>query len=233
MRVVSWNCAGKFREKYRVISSLDADVYVVQECEDPSQQTGEYAAWAGRYLWVGDSKFKGLGVFAKNSLSIEPLKWDLSGVQFFLPFAVNSQLTIVGVWTKFTTEPRLDYVDQVWSLLSRHRQELERTPCLLTGDFNSNSCWDKKYGSKCHSKLVEELRKSGLISIYHALTGDSHGGESTPTLVRDHAGVRTYHIDYAFLSGALMPHVECFTIGNRQEWRIHSDHMPLVVDIDL
>lgn len=35
MRLVTWNCAGKFREKFELVSRLEADLYVIQECEDP------------------------------------------------------------------------------------------------------------------------------------------------------------------------------------------------------
>lgn len=32
MKIVSWNCNGKFREKFSILQKLDADIYVVQEC---------------------------------------------------------------------------------------------------------------------------------------------------------------------------------------------------------
>jgi len=35
MKTVSWNANCRFREKYREVAKLDADVYVIQECENP------------------------------------------------------------------------------------------------------------------------------------------------------------------------------------------------------
>lgn len=57
MKIVSWNCSGKFRD----ISALDADIYVIQECENPAECTSvAYKAFAQNYIWTGESKNKGL-----------------------------------------------------------------------------------------------------------------------------------------------------------------------------
>ena len=41
MKIISWNCCGKFREKFKEIIKYNADIYVIQECEDPSQSKNE------------------------------------------------------------------------------------------------------------------------------------------------------------------------------------------------
>ena len=35
MRIVSWNCNGKFRAKFQEIAKLCTGIYVIQKCENP------------------------------------------------------------------------------------------------------------------------------------------------------------------------------------------------------
>ena len=63
MKIVTWNCNGGLRNKLHAVDSLDADLVVVLECEDPAQSTKAYREWAGDYIWYGKNKNKGIGVF--------------------------------------------------------------------------------------------------------------------------------------------------------------------------
>lgn len=54
MKIVSWNANGKFREKHKAILELDADIYVIQECENPEYcKDSEYRAFIKNYHWAG------------------------------------------------------------------------------------------------------------------------------------------------------------------------------------
>jgi exonuclease III len=78
LKIVTWNCNGGFRNKFEKVSSLDADVYLIQECENPAESAHKhYVSWAENYLWIGDSKNKGLGVFAKSDLLLRKLDWSI------------------------------------------------------------------------------------------------------------------------------------------------------------
>ena len=62
MKIITWNACCKFREKYSLLSQYDADILVIQECEDPSRSLCQaYRAFSGQYVWVGANKKVHLG----------------------------------------------------------------------------------------------------------------------------------------------------------------------------
>lgn len=68
MRIVSWNCNGKFREKFEKVKELNADIYVIQECEDPQNYVGtSYGDFAKNDIWNGENKNKGLGILQRKA----------------------------------------------------------------------------------------------------------------------------------------------------------------------
>ena len=162
MKIVTWNCNGALRNKLEAVKSLNADILVIQECENPKYSTANYRKWAGdNYLWVGENKNKGIGIFSQNGFSIQPLKWNklfrvnglhskskliswrTSDLKLFLPFSINGKHNILAVWTKGKKGERFDYIGQFWKYLQIHHTELSKDNTIILGDFNSNKKWDK------------------------------------------------------------------------------------------
>jgi exonuclease III len=75
MKIVTWNCNGAFRKTYQEIEKLDADLYVIQKCENPEHVKGEYKNWPGNYVWYGENQHKGIGIFAQTGIEIQRLDW--------------------------------------------------------------------------------------------------------------------------------------------------------------
>lgn len=68
MRIVSWNCNGKFREKFEKVKELNADIYVIQECEDPQNYVGTaYGDFAKNDIWNGKIKIKVWGFLQRKA----------------------------------------------------------------------------------------------------------------------------------------------------------------------
>jgi exonuclease III len=230
MKIISWNCNGKFREKFKDIIKEDADIYVVQECEDPAlAKSDEYKDFAGdNYFWTGKSKDKGLGIFAKDEVTLEEIP-DITNTEFrnFIALRVNDSFNLLGVWAM------PPYVEMI------HNYFDENTPLfneslIMCGDFNSNSIWDKEHrtkdnegNAKDQTNLNRKLESCNLISVYHELNDEKQGKESENTFYLYRHLDKPYHIDYVY---ACPSGVEKYEILDADEWISLSDHMPIAFE---
>lgn len=231
MRLVSWNCNGALRKKFSELKALEADIYIVQECEDPKRCSDSiYAEWTQNSLWIGENKNRGLGVFARPGLALTEMQFDAQGLELFLPFQVNGSVNILAAWTKEAGSPTFKYIGQLWKYLQIHPDFLSAGKSILMGDLNSNVCWDKWDRWWNHSDVVKQLADLGLQSLYHHQSAEPQGKETTPTFFMHRNIEKPYHIDYAFLSQELLQSA-ALQIGMSQNWMEHSDHMPLIVDL--
>lgn len=247
MKIVTWNCNGALRKKIEPLESLNADIYVIQECEDPAQSTKQYKNWAGEYLWEGENKNKGVGIFSKkhlleksnwsgnydlfiNKSTTPTLSWNSKQLQTFLPCTINNDLQLLAVWTKKNSSPNFGYIGQLWLYLQIFRKNLSHKKQIICGDLNSNTIWDEWDRWWSHSNVVDELRSIGIESLYHYQYVEKQGEEKRPTFFHQKKQEKTYHIDYVFLQESLMKKAN-LEIMKPDIWLQYSDHMPLVFEI--
>ena len=248
MKIATWNCNGALRKKLDEADSLNADVLIIQECEDPAQSTKAHQEWSGNYLWVGTNKNKGIGVFPKSVNTIQRLHWSgtfkIEGLQFanqsttwvtedlklFLPFSLNDQYNVLACWTKGNDSQVFGYMGQFWKYLQIHRKDLQQKNTIIFGDFNSNAIWDKQDRWWSHTDTINELSAINIESLYHYQTGEQHGQETEPTFYLHRKEAKPYHIDYVFMSSHLLPSSN-IQLGKINNWIAVSDHMPLCATI--
>jgi len=69
MKIITWNCQGKFRSKSTAIAALKPDIAVIQECECPERLEKEHSfIKPTSYQWIGEIAYKGLCVMSYTGL---------------------------------------------------------------------------------------------------------------------------------------------------------------------
>lgn len=236
MKIISWNCNGAFRKKFEYLIDLNADVLIIQECENPAEaKDNNYIHWANNYFWIGDSKNKGLGIFAKADIDLKLLDWSDNykdhKVKHFLPCLVNGEIQLLGVWTHQNKSPNFGYIGQFWKYLQINKQNLNNS--IIAGDFNSNVIWDEWDRWWNHSDIVRELEEIGIHSLYHKFTNELQGKETRPTFHLHRNLAKPYHIDYCFASAKLSECIKSIIIEPFENWKHLSDHSPVIVEFTL
>ena len=232
MKIISWNCNGALRKKFHFISKLDADIYIIQECEDPARANcEEYSNWANNHLWIGDTKNKGIGIFANKEISISKLNWSNSyrdhSVKYFLPCIVNNDFQLLGVWTHKNNSPNFGYMGQFWKYLKTNIELFDKI--IIAGDFNSNAIWDEWDRWWNHSDVVQSLQNRKIESLYHLVSREKQGKESQATFYLQRNKNKSYHIDYFFVSKHFYKPNK-FKVEKFKDWIQLSDHVPLILE---
>ena len=129
MKIITWNCNGALRKKFKSLLDYNADLLVIQECENPVEtRDKEYRDWANNYLWSGDTKNKGLGIFANPNINLQKLYWpDIykdHNVKHFLPCLVNGEFELLAVWTHLNNSPNFGYIGQFWKYLQVNKEKI-------------------------------------------------------------------------------------------------------------
>lgn len=209
-----------------MLEEFSADILVIQECENPeTSKDDKYKNWATNYIWTGENLNKGLAIFANNKVKLSKQDWDSGGLKYFISCRVNDSFNLIAVWCHGDTSD-FQYIGQFWKYLQLNKLKFEN--CIITGDFNSNSIWDKPLRTWNHSDIVRELKELKIESFYHLDKIEEQGKETTPTLYLQRNLNKAYHIDYIFGSEVFFSRLKYVTIGQPEKWLGISDHMPVL-----
>jgi exonuclease III len=226
MKIISWNCNLNFAKKYEHVESLDADVLIIQECENLKE---DY--FSGRkFFWTGRIQNKGLGILIRGgSASIHPS--NNKNLINFLPIQ-SDDLKIIGVWAynhravKFGNEVSgntSDAIEYYKNWLSVGAKQ-----CLFGGDFNNSIIWDKPNNDNNFQNINAKLNDLGFVSAYHSISGDSFGHENEATFFHTKNESKKYHIDYLYTKSL---DTKSITIGKYKDWIKLSDHSPVMIEV--
>lgn len=226
MRLIAWNAnlnnrPRSLEETASLLAPLEPDVLVLSEVAAPREGNPLSASWipGGR---------PGLAVIVAPGLTIHPHPADNDAPPCVGAFSIRGRIAfdLVAVWPVVTTKfPTYDQV--LTATVDLFEGVLTSDHAILAGDFNSNT-WVTSQRSS-HPRLVSRLRSLGLVSVYHHLTGEAHGEEATPTYLHGHDPSKPFHLDYCFVSEAILQG-SALEILQGDDWNQASDHYPLVLD---
>jgi exodeoxyribonuclease-3 len=237
LKIVTWNCQGAFRKKAAFILQENPDIVVVPECEHPDKL--KFAAGTKLptdMVWFGDNASKGLGVFSYSHFRLKLLDVHNPAFKIILPILVSNgkvDFLLFAIWANNPQEKNAQYVEQVWRAIHHYEALLNNKHVILTGDFNSNTIWDRKNRKENHSELVKVLKQKNIHSIYHKHFKQEQGKEEHPTFFLQRNILKPYHLDYLFASDTLLRKCKGIEIGSHENWITYSDHSPVTATFKL
>jgi exodeoxyribonuclease III len=236
MRLVTWNCQGKFREKAAHITAALPDIAVIPECENLERlRFGLGMALPTTLEWYGDNVSKGLGVFSYTGVTFDRYEGYDESIKYCIPLRVSQPrpVNLLAIWAMEGPTRKQSYVFQVYRAITRYSDFIRERDTILMGDLNSNRIFDAARKEGNHSQVVELLAAGGLVSVYHARFLQAHGEETRPTQYMNRNINRPFHLDYCFVPETWLPRLKHFSIGTYTEWCGLSDHCPLFAEFDL
>ena len=237
MKLITWNCNMAFRKKAKAILAHKPDILVVQECEHPDKLLfpGDVPK-PTQVLWFGENMNKGLGIFSYGEFRLKKIRIHDPAIKLIVPISVTGgsfDFTLFAIWANNPQDPDGTYVAQIWKAIHQYQKKIKRTRTVLSGDFNSNTIFDKKYRIGNHSHVVDKLAKKGIHSVYHLHHAQEHGKEAHPTWYLYRHADKPFHLDYCFVSKDLSDKIVSVEIGAHDQWAQYSDHVPVMVSFDL
>jgi exodeoxyribonuclease III len=226
-----------FRKKAGAILGYKPDILIVQECEHPEKiNFKDHPVQPTSSLWLGSNKHKGLGIFSYAGFVCKIHRSHNPDLKLVAPVKISNgpfSMMLYAIWAHNPGDSDGHYITQVWKALKHYDKIITKKRTILTGDFNSNTIWDKPRREGNHSTVVSRLESKGICSVYHEYFTQTQGKEAHPTFYLYKYRNKPYHLDYCFVSGDLMKQLSSVEIGDFDTWIKHSDHVPLMVTFDM
>jgi endonuclease/exonuclease/phosphatase family metal-dependent hydrolase len=227
MRIITWNCCGKFRQKAQHVASLKPDILAVQEVEAlgaAPKFSGDYQPTFSHRAVLQPIR-KSIGMFSYTDTSLEAL-CVMPGVRCYRARHHEHQFQVMAVWTSVSAKRTQDY-RQLHEALYHHDGWIRQMPTIVLGDFNQSA----RYKGDGWSTLQTLLGGLGLESAYHRYCEEDFGEETKPTHYHKHRQDKGFHLDYCFLPESWLTYIEQVSVETYDDWKGISDHVPLIVDL--
>jgi hypothetical protein len=238
LRIVVWNCNMRLHDKTGRLRGLCPDLAVIPECACPEvlfRRSLELNP--ADFAWEGTNPRKGLMVLAfgpwrfRTDRSHQPR----SGTTLPLHVSGPAAFRLLTVWglPRWAHRYRDPPPEPLGKAVERLVPFLSTSPAIVAGDFNRTLARRRRDGRRASSVLARHLEALGFVSAYHHDRGVSHGEEPEPTFCRYRRLPDRHHADHVFVDRATAGRLRGVEIGHAPRWISSSDHMPLIVELDV
>ena len=202
MKIISYNINDSYPWKVERIMKMQADVLVVPEITCPEEThlpDGYEMEWKGISYFYQHPRWKGLGIIWKKDHAVVP-DWYNPELNYAIPLLTEGIL-ILAIWpTKKTkVKDNKTYPQIAQEIIHEYALHFAEQPTIVIGDFN---CYVNQYDSTPEYgdilRVDAILRSHGLRSIYHEITGEKFGEETTPTYFHNFNADKPFFLDYAY-----------------------------------
>ncbi len=234
MRFATWNCCSGGVAKVRALEQLGVDLAVICEAPllDPRPSPTLTESGLG-WLSSGDIPNKGVAI-ASFAAELDRLGPREAEGQWTVAAKAAGGPSVLGVWSRPPRPSALAYRAQVVGSLVAYAELLAAGDMIVAGDFNIGQPATGPVGDGGSAGARARWEALGLVSVYHAFHEEPFGSATRSTYFHQRKEAAGWHIDYVLLHESRMDRVRDVRVGSFADWVApgHSDHVPLIVDID-
>jgi len=228
----------RLHDKTGRLRALRPDLAVIPECACPEVLfRRSLDLIPGDFVWGGTNPRKGLMVMAFGPwrLRADRSHQPRSGTTLPLHVSGPASFRLLAVWglPLWAHRRRDPPPEPLGRAIERLAPFLSDAPAIVAGDFNRTLVGRRRNGSSVASVLARRLEALGFVSGYHHDRGVGHGEETEPTFCRYRRLPDRHHADHLFVDRATAARVRRVEIGYAPRWISTSDHMPLVLELEL
>lgn len=222
MRIFTYNIHHCSQEKVDAVLRRKADVYVLPELANPStfQIPDGYTAY-----WTGDIDIKGLGVIIRPGLPSRVPSWFNPENKYFIPVLCDGKLIVASWPTRRRSNAPKGYPQIAMEGIMEYEGHYDAFPTVITGDLNLYKGQQDETEDWSLEALAGCLKRYGMASIYHHLTGEDFGKEKTATYYHRFERTQPFFLDYTFTN---IPVKDYWLLGWEPQF---SDHVAQVIDL--
>jgi exodeoxyribonuclease-3 len=228
----------RLHDKVEQLCGLRPDLAVIPECACPEVLLRRCLELGpSDFAWEGVHPSKGLAVlaFGRWRLEVDPLHRPRTSSTLPLRVSGPASLRLLAVWAlpRWAHPRRQPPPEPLAHGLTRLRPFLSRTPLIVAGDFQRTLLRRTANGNPEPSQLARRLAGLGLVSAYHRHRGVAPGHEPEPTYCRYRRIPGRHHTDLVLVDGRTASGIHGVEIGRAREWTKSSDHLPVIVDVEV